>query len=159
MIILDISIHKPHYIPIIGYHTLDFTYPLILHTEQTHQGSTSLHLDAFAMRYRGVTPLRKVKEEEMTDVAQATQTVTTEYNGWTNRETWIMNLWLTNDRCHYDELCDILKQFELIDEQAEQLERYVRYITDVDYVVGMTGDLLSAAISRVDWHEIASANQ
>ena len=69
-----------------------------------------------------VTPLRKVKEKEMTNVAQATQTVSTEYNGWSNYETWLINLWLTNDRCYYDELCEIIKNFDL-GEQAEDYSR------------------------------------
>ena len=111
------------------------------------------------MRYRGVTPLRKVKEEEMTNVAQATQTVSTEYNGWSNRETWIVNMWLTNDECYYDELCNILKRFETVDEQAEELEQYVRFISSADDNIGMTGDLLNTSLGRIDWYEIASANQ
>ncbi len=53
------------------------------------------------MRPRQVTPLRKVKEEDMTSVALESQTVTREYNGWCNRETWIVNLWLSNDMESY----------------------------------------------------------
>ena len=45
----------------------------------------------------------------MTSVAEATQTVATEYNGWSNRETWLVNLWLTNDECYYEELQAIIK--------------------------------------------------
>ena len=29
------------------------------------------------------------------------QTVATEYNGWTNRETWLTNLWLNIDMGSY----------------------------------------------------------
>ena len=43
----------------------------------------------------------KVKEEAMRSIAEATQTVATEYNGWTNRETWVVNLWLSNDMESY----------------------------------------------------------
>ena len=53
------------------------------------------------------------------------QTVVTEYNGWSNRETWVVNMWLTNDQCYYDELCDIIKNFDTTDEQVEELEQYV----------------------------------
>ena len=45
----------------------------------------------------------------MTSVAQVSQTVTREYNGWCNRETWVINLWLTNDECYYEELQAIIK--------------------------------------------------
>ena len=86
----------------------------------------------------------------MTSVAQATQTVTTEFNGWSNRETWMVNLWLTNEECYYHELCAILKNFKSTDEQAEELEVYVRFIVGVDENVGITTDLLTTSLSRVD---------
>ena len=93
----------------------------------------------------------------MTSVALESQTVTREYNGWCNRETWIVNLWLTNDECYYEELQAIIKNFDS-DEQAEELERYVHWIIDVDKA-SMTTDLLSTSLGRVNWHEIARANQ
>ena len=93
----------------------------------------------------------------MHSIAEATQTLTVEYNGWTNRETWIVNLWLTNDECYYEELQAIIKNFDS-EEQAEELEQYVHWIIDVDEA-SMTTDLLSTSLGRVNWHEIARANQ
>ena len=85
------------------------------------------------------------------------QTVATEYNGWCNRETWVVNLWFTNDECYYEELRSIIKNFDS-DEQAEEIEQYAHWIIDVNEA-SMTTDLLSTSLGRVDWHEIARANQ
>ena len=93
----------------------------------------------------------------MHSIAEAEQTLTVEYNGWTNRETWIVNLWLTNDECYYEELQAIIKNFDS-EEQAEELEQYVHWIIDVDEASMMT-DLLSTSLGRVNWHEITRANQ
>ena len=93
----------------------------------------------------------------MHSIAEAEQTLTVEYNGWTNRETWVVNLWLTNDECYYEELQAIIKNFDS-NEQAEELEQYVHWIIDVDEA-SMTTDLLSTSLGRVNWHEIARANQ
>ena len=95
----------------------------------------------------------------MHDVAEATQTLTTEYNGWSNRETWVINLWLTNEECYYHELRDIVKNFDTVDEQAEELEQYVRFIAGADESIGITGDLLTTSLGRVSWREIAENNQ
>lgn len=113
--------------------------------------------DTFAMRLRAGKPLRKVKEEAMHSIAEATQTLAAEYNGWTNRETWVVNLWLTNDECYYQELRSIIKNFDS-DEQAEEIEQYVHWIIDVDES-SMTSDLLSTSLGRVNWYEIAEANR
>ncbi|NCU38750.1 hypothetical protein EOL96_06915 [Candidatus Saccharibacteria bacterium] len=95
----------------------------------------------------------------MTYAATAqSSTVTTEYNGWCNRETWVVNLWLTNDECYYHELCAIVRNFDK-DEQAEELEQYVRWLVDTDKRIGITSDLLTASLGRVNWYEIVEANQ
>ena len=93
----------------------------------------------------------------MHSVAEATQTVATDYNGWCNRETWVVNLWLTNDECYYEELRSIIKNFDS-DEQAEELEQYVHWIIDIDDS-SMTSDLLSTSLRRVNWYEIAENNR
>ena len=90
--------------------------------------------------------------------SEATQTVATEYNGWTNYETWLVNLWLTNDSCYYNELYEIVKNFNL-DEQPEELEQYVRFITDTDNSIGIVGDLINSSLNRVEWGEIIENNQ
>lgn len=33
----------------------------------------------------------------------------TAYSGWSNRETWVMNLWLANDETYCDEVRRIIK--------------------------------------------------
>ena len=109
------------------------------------------------MRPRAVTPLHEVKEEAMHGIAEATQTLTAEYNGWTNRETWVVNLWFTNDECYYEELRSIIKNFDS-NERAEEIEQYAHWIIDVDES-SMTSDLLSTSLGRVNWYEIAEANR
>jgi len=96
----------------------------------------------------------------MTSVAQATQTVTTEFNGWSNRETWVVNLWLTNEEYSYDALMHIVRAFETPSEQAEELEHWVRAELDSrDESASMWSDLLTTSLGRVDWLEIAECNQ
>lgn len=81
------------------------------------------------------------------------------YNGWTNRETWVVNLWLTNEECHYYELCSIIKNFDETYKQAEELEAYVQFTLEGNEQVGLVSDLRSTSLGRVDWHEIAESNQ
>lgn len=85
-------------------------------------------------------------------------TVDAGYNGWSNRETWTVNLWLTNDECYYEELCSIIKNFDTTREQAEELEQYVHWIIDIDDS-SMTSDLLTATLAKVNWCEIAENNR
>ena len=93
----------------------------------------------------------------MNVVEVQSQTVTTEYNGWTNRETWVVNLWLTNDECYYDELRAIVKNFDS-DDQAKALEDWIRFEYDGEYS-SICADLINNSLAEVDWYEIVEKNQ
>jgi len=83
----------------------------------------------------------------------------TGYNGWSNYETWTVNLWLTNDRYFYDELCSILKKGTTPNKCADMLEQWVR--NECEFwgdEASIWSDLLNDALSRVDWLEIIQNN-
>lgn len=76
------------------------------------------------------------------------------HNGWKNYETWCVDLWLDND---YDGLLE-----SLVDEAgsvyngADAIKDYVEQMRDeFTRTSGLFADLLSAALSEVDWREIA----
>ena len=86
------------------------------------------------------------------------------YNGWTNYETWCVALWMDNEertrRYWCDEAREALKNFE---GPADAADRLADAIAD-DHQEGQAGivgkpsvfsDLLNAALSEVNWHEIA----
>jgi hypothetical protein len=71
------------------------------------------------------------------------------YNGWTNKETWLVNLWI-GDSLSMDQESG----FEVTADYIEQL---------VDDMVcesmsshnGLIADLLNCALGEIDYHEIA----
>ena len=98
------------------------------------------------------------------------------YNGWTNYETWSVNLWMSNDAgsdSYFNEIAQ-----EIYNESEEELrsddsvlftrdEVATRVLSDrlkdhfeeqqseLTGVTGVFADLLSAALGEVDWYEIA----
>lgn len=98
------------------------------------------------------------------------------YNGWHNYETWATNLWLTNEEGTYN-FCRGLARRAVADaptcEQAQsgiwtvdeaktflladQLKSSVEDMNPLADKGSMFSDLLNAAISEVNWHEIADA--
>ena len=95
----------------------------------------------------------------MTSVATSIQTETTEYNGWSNRETWLVNLWLSNDMGSYEFLQEICKKDCEAWEKAEELEAHFQdQLEDMYEVPSFWSDILGTALDRVDWYRVVEAN-
>ena len=110
------------------------------------------------MRPRQITPLRKVKEEDMTSVALESQTVTAEYNGWTNSETWLVNLWMANNERYYNQLCAIVSSGDSLNDRAKTLADWLRSQYDGEYS-SIWADYIGQSLTRVNWCEIVEMNQ
>lgn len=96
------------------------------------------------------------------------------YNGWTNYETWLVKLWIDNEegssRYWADRAVEIYERFadeddtftkaenaafELQDELKDQHEEAAEQ-SGVP-TSGFVADLFNAAMSEVNWHEIATS--
>ncbi|NCU29471.1 hypothetical protein EOM60_02580 [Candidatus Saccharibacteria bacterium] len=80
------------------------------------------------------------------------------YNGWSNHETWLVNLWMTNDERYYAELCEIVESGDSLDDQAEALEAFIRSEYDGESS-SIWADLINDSLGEVNWHEIVEMNQ
>lgn len=81
------------------------------------------------------------------------------YNGWTNWETWIINLWMDNDQELYDQYGSIAHAEASKNERSATYrlskalqEQFDEWIPEIK---GPYKDLLDGAIREINWHEIA----
>ena len=85
-----------------------------------------------------------------------------EYNGWTNWETWVVNLWIDNDQ-RLNEYYGELARVEVSKNKGHQkstafhlsLTLNEQFDTWMPAVEGPYLDLLNGAMSEVNWHQIA----
>jgi hypothetical protein len=74
-----------------------------------------------------------------------------EYNGWTNYETWLVNMWFG------DVFADMQNDRE--DTSAQSLEDFVVSMLEDQGQLPETGfatDIMNAAMRQVDWEDLAS---
>lgn len=85
------------------------------------------------------------------------------YNGWKNYETWAVKLWMDNEESTYKHWRDESRRLarkaidkdEFLSAMSEALkEGHEQAAPDLD---GVWSDLLGAALSEVDWYEIAES--
>lgn len=82
-----------------------------------------------------------------------------EYNGWTNYETWLVKLWMDNEEgssLMWQEAAEqAVKRHSDVSMLADTLkEEHERALPEL---TGFAADLMNAALSAVNWHEIAKS--
>ena len=78
------------------------------------------------------------------------------YNGWTNRETWMVALWLQNDQVRQEASDEIAtRDTEHRCDREDAMRELVEELTAREHKANtMTNDLIGAALGRVNWREI-----
>ena len=92
-----------------------------------------------------------------------------QYNGWTNRETWLTNLWLTNDQGIYEYVVESLQQnppgrtpaVETLRRIVEELVAPTEQVGDWTVIrqAGLREDFLGQCVARVNYDEILEGFQ
>ena len=84
------------------------------------------------------------------------ETDKTQYQGWTNYETWLANLWLTNTEALHN-FCHHL--ITTAPTQADAASNLNTYVTEQNPITeaSLFSDLLITALDRIDWHEIVES--
>jgi hypothetical protein len=93
----------------------------------------------------------------------------TTYNGWTNYETWLVNLWMDNEQGSHEFFRETAREIydghePIPDTRLTRAEvtrfRFADWLKEhheenMPEMPGVYGDLLGGALSSVNWDEIA----
>ena len=83
----------------------------------------------------------------------------TKYNGWTNYDTWLCNLWF--DNFEFSERLDMFDGCEDKDDILRVIKNYIKdYVEENveesrDNASGFINDLISSALGEIDFYDIA----
>lgn len=85
-----------------------------------------------------------------------------ECNGWRNKPTWLVGLWLNNDEGSYHELRRLQRSCDTPQEFASALQSWAESDPEEggmvpDLGASFAADLMGWALAHVDWQEIADA--
>ncbi len=77
------------------------------------------------------------------------------YNGWPSYETWLVFTWLTNDPVTYEDCVSLARAADDAHDGARALKGYVEDLSPLLEKASLCTDLVTAALGRVDWAELA----
>ncbi len=84
-----------------------------------------------------------------------------EYNGWTNWETWVTKLWIDNDEPTYIHALELVKDEDLSRyDGAQALKTLVYDFFDPNGIsesAGLMTDFIHSSMNTVDWYAIYDA--
>ncbi len=80
------------------------------------------------------------------------------YQGWSNYETWAVNLWISNDEKLFNHCCRLVRLGGSTYECADSLKDEI-YEQAPELPASLYSDLLNAALSEVNWTEIVRGLQ
>lgn len=91
---------------------------------------------------------------------QTAYTAQTEtYEGWSNRETWLANLWINNDLALHNYLKSLVHNNKTLSGKASDLAWMMDELVEENtFSDNLASDLLRAAYDRIRWVEIIQHN-
>ena len=83
------------------------------------------------------------------------------YNGWTNYETWIFNLWITNEESDYEYALELAEESENKYGLSKKLEEWAEEmasdaLTAYEYTHGFIKDMVNSSVGEVNFYEVAT---
>ena len=79
------------------------------------------------------------------------------YQGWANQETWLANLWLTNDEATYNAAQGVIADAGDPYRGADDLREWVEAQNPLASQASLFNDLLTLAIAHINFDEVARA--
>ena len=77
------------------------------------------------------------------------------YNGWNNYETWLVNLWIDNDKVgeYWRERAEEVRD---VSDLADEMQQFYTEQAETEIPAsGMFADLFNSALGEVSWYDIA----
>lgn len=77
------------------------------------------------------------------------------FNGWKNYETWAVALWIDNTQSTQQEAYAIIAENPDENAAAQAFKEWIEDGNPLSEAGSLYSDLLNAALSEVDWYEVA----
>jgi hypothetical protein len=99
---------------------------------------------------------KPIKKESKGDKQMDKVIKKADYQGWKNYETWAVALWIDNEQGSQDAVLEQVRELKDPSAIADYLKDMIEDANPLMEEPSLYSDLLGAAISEVDWYELAN---